>query len=111
MKDIMSAHGWRVPGQASESVSASLTGRSAGESPVPLRLVREGEWVRIVSVNSGRGFHDRLAGMGLRIGGRLEIVQNRLDGKVLLGHEGTRLFLGGGMAQKIQVVIVEGRSK
>jgi len=75
---------------------------------MPLRLVQEGEWVRITCMSGGREFQDRLAGMGLRVGGRLEVIQNRLDGKMLLGCESTRLFLGGGMAQKI-LVAVEGR--
>jgi Fe2+ transport system protein FeoA len=80
----------------------------AGQASLPLRMVREGEWVRIVSVSGGEGFHNRLAGVGLRVGERMEIIRNGMDGKLLLAHEGTRLFLGGGMAQKIQVVIVEG---
>ena len=74
-------------------------------------LAREGDRVRIVSLSGGKGFHDRLAGLGLRIGERVEIIQNRMDGKLLLGHEGTRLFLGGGMAQKIRVVVLNGGDK
>lgn len=81
----------------------------AQQPPIPMRLAPEGEWVRIIALCGGRGFQDRLAGMGLHIGGRLEVIQNRCDGKLLLGHDDTRLFLGGGMAQKIRVVI-EGRS-
>jgi ferrous iron transport protein A len=79
------------------------------QMPVPLRLAQEGEWVRIVGLKGGKGFHDRLAGLGLRVGGRLEVIRNAMDGKLLLGHEGTRLFLGGGLAHKIQVVL-EGRA-
>jgi Fe2+ transport system protein FeoA len=88
-----------------QSASTMCPGHQAS---LPLRMVREGEWVRIVSVNGGEGFHNRLAGVGLRVGERMEIIRNGMDGKLLLAHEGTRLFLGGGMAQKIQVVIVEG---
>lgn len=74
-----------------------------------LRSAREGDWVRIVSVKGGRGFHDRFAGIGLRIGAEVRVLQNSLNGKLLLGHEGTRLFLGGGMAHKIQVVVYKRR--
>ncbi|KJS31968.1 MAG: hypothetical protein VR64_10240 [Desulfatitalea sp. BRH_c12] len=81
----------------------------AQQPTVPMRLAHEGEWVRIIALRGGRGFQDRLAGMGLHIGVRLEIIQNRFDGKLLLVHDGTRLFLGGGMAQKI-LVVIEGRS-
>lgn len=81
---------------------------SSSASLIPLRLASEGEWVRVVSLNGCRGFHDRLSGVGIRIGGKLEVIRNRMDGKLLLGLDGTRLFLGGGMAQKINVVIEGG---
>jgi Fe2+ transport system protein FeoA len=96
-------------GHADESMPASMgIDPEAQQPPVPMRLAHEGEWVRIVALCGGRGFQDRLAGMGLHIGGRLEIIRNRFDGKLLLGHDGTRLFLGGGMAQRI-LVVIEGR--
>jgi Fe2+ transport system protein FeoA len=95
------------PGDAHQAIPSTMN-TGGGETSLPLRLVREGQSVRIVSLNGGKGFHDRLAGVGLRVGGRLSIIRNAMDGKLLLGHEGTRLFLGGGMAQKIQVVIVKG---
>ncbi len=73
---------------------------------LPLRLAREGEWVRIVAICGGRGFHERLAGVGLRVGEKMQVLCNPMDGKLLIGHEGARLYLGGGMAHKIQVVVV-----
>lgn len=73
---------------------------------LPLRLVREGEWVRIVAICGGRGLHERLAGVGLRVGEKMQVLRNPMDGKLLLGHEGARLYLGGGMAHKIQVVVI-----
>lgn len=78
----------------------------------PLRLAREGDRVRIVSMKEGKGFRERLAGMGLLIGARMLVIQNTMDGKLLIDHDGTRLFLGGGMANKIQVVVTnEGGSQ
>ena len=76
-----------------------------------LHLAGEGEQVEIVALTGGRGFLDRLAGMGLGLGARMEILQNDMSGKILLGHEGRRLFLGGGMAQKVQVIIIKGGIK
>ena len=73
----------------------------------PLRLAGEGEQVEIVSLTGGRGFLDRLSGMGLGLGAQTEILQNDMNGKILLGHEGRRLFIGGGMAQKVQVIIIK----
>jgi ferrous iron transport protein A len=108
MEKIIS-HGTK-PTQVYQPKAAPMD-KGESQPPLPLRFVREGEWVRIVSLNGGKGFHDRLAGVGLRVGGFLSIIRNGMDGKLLLGHEGTRLFLGGGMAQKIQVVIVEGMNR
>jgi ferrous iron transport protein A len=76
-----------------------------------LRLAQEGEWVRIVSVTGGKGIHERLMGFGLRLGAEVQVLQNPKNGKLLLGHEGTRLYLGGGMAHKIQVVVIQGGNR
>ena len=112
MENINAVHGQGAFGKATHSGLASLReSRNNEQAALPLRLAREGDRVKIVSLNGRRGFHDRLAGLGLRVGGRVEVIQNRMDGKLLLGHEGTRLFLGGGMAQKIQVVVIDGGNK
>lgn len=76
-----------------------------------LRLAQEGEWVRIVSVNGGKGVHERLAGFGLCVGAEVQVLQNAMNGKLLLGHQEARLYLGGGMAHKIQVVVIKGGDK
>jgi ferrous iron transport protein A len=109
MKNIISIHRRETSDKISQCKQAFMKEIHNSENKAfPLRLAGEGERVRIVSLNGGRGFHDRLAGLGLRIGELVEVIQNHMDGKLLLGHEGIRLFLGGGMAQKIQVVIVKG---
>ena len=72
-----------------------------------LRLANEGERVRITSLGGGKSFRDRLVSMGLNVDSEIEIVQNREGGKMLIGVEDTRLFLGGGMAHKINVVPVQ----
>lgn len=79
--------------------------------PFPLRMIAEGEKVKIVSLNGGRAFHDRLAGMGLNFGAELEVLQNQGSGRMVVAHGGARLFFGGGMAHKVQVIIVEGDLK
>ena len=73
----------------------------------PLPLAGEGNRVRIVSLKGGRHFRARLCGMGLNAGAEIEIIQNRPSGKMLIAFEGTRLFLGGGMAQRIDVTIIK----
>jgi len=76
-----------------------------------LRMAMEGDWVRIISVNGGKYAYDRLNGFGLRVGAEVQVLHNSMNGKLLIGHGGTRLYLGGGMAHKIQVAIIEGGEK
>lgn len=73
-----------------------------------LRMAMEGDWVRIISVNGGKRAHDRLNGFGLRVGAEVQVLHNSMNGKLLIGHGATRLYLGGGMAHKIQVAVIEG---
>lgn len=75
---------------------------------MPLRLTQEGEWGRIVEIRGGGGVRERLAALGLRPGVSVQVVCNPMDGKLLLDHAGTRLYLGGGMAHKIQVIVTKG---
>ncbi len=72
--------------------------------PFPLRMAEEGKKVKIFSLTGGKKIHDRLAGLGIHTGEQVEIIQNRNNGKLLVGHGNARFFLGGGMALKIYVV-------
>lgn len=76
-----------------------------------LRLAAEGERVRIVALKGGTGFREKLAGMGLWLGAEVQVLRNRSDRRLLLGHAEMRFFMGGGMAGKIQVVRIKGDEK
>ncbi|MBL0700722.1 MAG: ferrous iron transport protein A [Desulfosarcina sp.] len=80
--------------------------RNSNDGSFSLRLANEGESVRISSLRGGKNFRNRLVSMGLNVGSKIKIVQNRSGGKMLVGVEGARLFLGGGMANRINVVIL-----
>jgi ferrous iron transport protein A len=54
-------------------------------------------------VRGGRELGRRLAGMGLTVGARLEVLQNRGHGPVLVRVRDTRVALGYGEAAKIMV--------
>jgi Fe2+ transport system protein FeoA len=73
-----------------------------------LRMAMQGDWVRITSLNGGENAHDRLSGFGLRVGAEVQVLQNSMNGKLLISHGETRLYLGGGMAHKIQVAVIKG---
>jgi Fe2+ transport system protein FeoA len=96
----------------SREMPASETKQPAAEpGNFPLRLANEGEWVRIVSIDRGKGVSERLAGYGLRAGAEVQVLQNSTNGKLLLGHQGVRLYLGGSMAHTIRVAIIQGENK
>ena len=86
----------------SEKSSEDLSSKNA----LSLAMASEGETLRIVSLRGGRGFHEKLVSMGLNVGDKIEIIQHRAGGTVMIAKEGIRYGLGGGMAQKILVAII-----
>ncbi len=107
MEHIISNTGWTlISHQTGSKKASSNENRIPKDTVLPMRLAGEGEMVEIVSLSGGKSFRDRLVGLGLGIGVRIEIIQNNMNGKILIGRDGSRLFLGGGMAHKIQVKIV-----
>ena len=70
----------------------------------PIRLAGEGERLKIASLVGGKNFQDRIFGMGLNVGAEINILRNVGGGPVLIALNGSRLFLGGGMAHKINVM-------
>ena len=70
---------------------------------MPLTIVQAGRRVRFVAVDAGHGLQGRLAAMGLVPGVEIEVLRNSLHGPFLVAVKGSRIALGRGMAQKIQV--------
>jgi len=70
---------------------------------IPLTMAKPGERVEVKEITTGVGGKSRLASMGLRIGDQLEVISNDGHGRLILGHECTRLAMGRGIAQKILV--------
>lgn len=113
MEDVISRDWrWKLRWRGTrDSPAPMIRNPTAGMGHFSLRLAQEGEWVRIFSVNGGKKIHERLAGFGLRVGAEIQVLQNSMNGKLLLGHQGARLYLGGGMAHKIQVAVIEGGNR
>jgi Fur family transcriptional regulator, ferric uptake regulator len=70
---------------------------------MPLAMGKPGERVVVKEMTGGRSARTRLADMGLRNGDRIEIINNNGMGRLILGHDCTRLAIGRGIAQKIMV--------
>ena len=69
----------------------------------PLSMAAEGEQLRIVMHKNGDGMDKQLTSLGLRIDGRIEILQ-KLGGSLVVAADDIRFALGVGMARKIMVV-------
>ena len=70
---------------------------------MPLPMAKAGETILIKDIIGGREAKARLADMGLRPGDRLEVINNNGFGRLIVGHDCTRLAIGRGIAQKILV--------
>ena len=71
-------------------------------SAFPLAMAGEDVRVTVVALHGGTALVRRLSEMGLNVGCELLVLQRQGGGLIVL-RGGTRLALGGGMAQKILV--------
>jgi ferrous iron transport protein A len=76
----------------------------AAAGAMPLTAARAGAPLKLVAVEGGRGFVQRLASMGLVPGSPLKLLRANGGGPVLLDVRGTRIAVGRGMAARIRVV-------
>ena len=74
---------------------------------IPLALAKPGERVIIREIAGGKSALLRLSSMGLRPGDQIEIINNTGHGRIILGHDYTRLAIGRGVAQKIMVSVAD----
>jgi Fur family ferric uptake transcriptional regulator len=75
---------------------------------MPLTMARSGERLVIKELAGGRNARKIMSDMGFREGDQIEIISNEGHGRIILGHNCTRLALGRGVAQKILVTLDEG---
>jgi Fur family ferric uptake transcriptional regulator len=72
---------------------------------MPLALAKPGERVVLREMAGGKTAKSRMADMGLRLNDRVEIISNSGEGRLILGHDCTRLAIGRGIAEKIMVSV------
>ena len=70
---------------------------------MPLSKVKPGERVKFVTVTGGRRLQARLAAMGMIPGVELEVICNNFQGPFIVAIRNSRVMIGRGMAQKIEV--------
>lgn len=70
---------------------------------MPLAMARSGETVEIKEIAGGKNSRAKLASIGLKPGDIIEIISNNNQGRLIIGHDCTRLAIGRGVARKILV--------
>jgi ferrous iron transport protein A len=73
------------------------------EKTFPLSQAQVGQKVRLVSIHGGHQLTHRLVEMGLTPGVTIRVLQNS-GGPLLVAESDSRIALGRGMAEKIDVV-------
>ena len=92
--------------QNENSASSGENGDKAGMMPTgyPLSLARDKDCLTITSMHGGRHYRRQLMDMGLRPGLQIKVMRASGRGPVLISVGETRLGIGRGMAEKIEVV-------
>lgn len=75
------------------------------EPLMPITMARPGERLIITEMRAGRHARERLVSLGLNPGDLVEIVNNNNDGRLVIGHNNTRIAIGRGIAEKIIVTV------
>lgn len=70
---------------------------------VRLSNVAEGQEVEVQSIHGGQELKARLTAMGIMPGARLRVMRNASRGPFIVAVKGSRVMLGRGMAQKLEV--------
>ena len=69
----------------------------------PLSVVKEGETVKLATINAGQGLKSRLTTMGLLPNVEITVINNSHPGPFVISVKNSRMMLGRGMAHKIMV--------
>ena|GEM_PF-3791739 len=82
--------------------AVTKTCRGGKRSSQCLVACRPGERCRLVGIDGGHRFVNRLMGLGLRIGAEVRVIQQRGQ-DVVLASAGNRIALGGSIARHLHV--------
>ncbi|NLD35342.1 MAG: ferrous iron transport protein A [Desulfatiglans sp.] len=72
---------------------------------MPLTMARPGERLIITEMRAGRHARERLVSLGLNPGDLVEVINNNNDGRLVIGHNNTRIAIGRGIGEKILVTV------
>ena len=88
-------------------MSTTSDPESGGQEVQWLGRLAEGTKATVVRLAGGRALQNRLVSMGLTVGSDIEVVRSSRasGGPTLVAAGGTRLAIGRGMADKIEVTV------
>lgn len=72
-------------------------------TPKFLYELQPGEWARIINIEGGRGFRQRLYLRGLKEGDTIRVISS-MRGPVVVEVNRSIIALGRGMARKIRII-------
>ncbi len=72
---------------------------------MPLPFAPEQQILIVESIDGGQDIKRRLSEMGMYIGAEVELVQSSGAGPVMIRLGGSKIAIGRGMAQKINVTV------
>jgi len=70
----------------------------------PLSVVKEGETVKLVNIDAGRGLKSRLTTMGLLPNVEITVINNSHPGPFVISVKDSKMMLGRGIAHRIMVL-------
>lgn len=83
-----------------------MTPRKYNSSVLSLNSAPAGSELVVLNAFGGHEFQRKIASLGIYPGERLEIVEHRNCGGLIIKVKGSRLALGHGMCEKIKVKVV-----
>ena len=102
---IAAEHGFHMLQHKMEIYGLCAECRAQRRPLMPLAMAKPGERVVIREMAGGKTAKSRMSDMGLRLNDHVEIISNSGEGRLILGHDCTRLAIGRGIAQKIMVSV------
>ena len=103
--DVAANHGFHMLQHKMEVYGLCGDCRKQRAPLMPLTMGRPGEDLVIAEMRAGRRARCRLNSLGLNPGDRVEIINNNNDGRLVIGHNNTRIAIGRGIGEKILVAV------
>ena len=72
----------------------------------PLNELAIGDTARVIEIHGGKNMTRRLMGLGLKVGSSVTVLHRRGEG-VVVGEGGNRIAIGGGVANRVMVQLLD----